>query len=103
MRLPTGLRARLVITFTLVAVAASVMVATIGFELAKAALVKRAEDSAVDLVTRELGRITFPVGALRQGEAPPDSRQLQSLANLLNGPGRSVVIEYDDQTIADGP
>ena len=33
--LPTGLRARLVITFTVVAVAASLLVATIGFELAK--------------------------------------------------------------------
>ncbi|MFI6500505.1 ATP-binding protein [Nonomuraea typhae] len=103
MRLPTGLRARLVITFTLVAAAASVMVATIGYELAKAALVDRAEDSAIDLVTRELRQVTFPVGTLRQGEAPPETRDLQALAAALNGPGRSVVLEYGHLSYSDGP
>lgn len=102
-RLPTGLRARLVITLTLVAVAASVLVATIGFELAKAALVKRAEDSAVDLVTRELRGITFPIGRLRQGEAAPGPRELAALAGALDGPGRSVVVEYGELLYSDGP
>ncbi|MEV4221766.1 HAMP domain-containing sensor histidine kinase [Nonomuraea sp. NPDC049725] len=103
MRLPTGFRARLVITFTLVAVTASVLVATIGFELAKSALVKRAEDSAVDLISRELSRITFPIGRLRPGEAAPSTRELGYLTQALDGPGRSVVIEYGNLTNADGP
>ncbi|MEU8245319.1 ATP-binding protein [Nonomuraea sp. NPDC048916] len=101
--LPTGLRARLVITFTLVAVTASVLVAAIGFELAKAALVKRAEDTAIDVVVRELNRVTFPVGRLRQGEAPPTSQNLGDLAQALDGPGRSVVVEYRNLSYADGP
>ncbi|MEV0350796.1 HAMP domain-containing sensor histidine kinase [Nonomuraea sp. NPDC050680] len=101
--LPTGLRARLVITFTLVAVTASFLVATIGFELAKSALIKRAEDTSIDLVTRELGRITFPVGTLRQGEAPPTTKNLENVAQSLNGPGRSVVVEYKNLAYAEGP
>ncbi|WP_336208014.1 HAMP domain-containing sensor histidine kinase [Nonomuraea sp. LPB2021202275-12-8] len=102
-RLPTGFRARLVFTFTLVAVTASVLVATIGFELAKAALIKRAEDSAVDLVTRELNRISFPIGKLRPGEAAAGARELSILAQSLDGPGRSVVLEYSGLAHADGP
>ncbi|MFI6788655.1 ATP-binding protein [Nonomuraea sp. NPDC050383] len=102
-RLPIGLRARLVITFTLVAVTASVLVATIGFELAKTALVERAEDTAVDVVSRELDRITFPIGRLRQGEASPTAQNLEQLGQALDGPGRSVVVEYRDLLYADGP
>jgi two-component system sensor histidine kinase MtrB len=102
-RLPTGFRARLVFFFTLVAMTASLLVATIGFELAKSALIKRAEDTAVDLVTRELNRITFPIGRLRQGEAEPGVRELAQLADALNGPGRSVVIEYGNLKHAEGP
>lgn len=101
-RLPSGLRARLVITFTLVAVAASVIVATIGFELAKSALVTRAEKTSIDLVTRELGRITFPVGRLRAGEAAPTTRELNAIGRVLDGPGRSVFIEYGNLTYANG-
>ncbi|MEO3888065.1 HAMP domain-containing sensor histidine kinase [Nonomuraea sp. B5E05] len=101
--LPTGLRARLVITFTLVAVAASLLVATIGFELAKTALVTRAETTALDQVTRELGSITFPIGRLRPGEAAPTARELGRLAHALNGPGRSVLIEYGALIASEGP
>ncbi|MFI7444356.1 sensor histidine kinase [Nonomuraea indica] len=103
LRPPTGLRARLVITFTLVGVLASVLVATIGFELAKTALVQRAEDNAIGVVTRELDRITFPIGRLRPGEAAPGSAELASLAQALDGPGRSVMVEYRDLTYSDGP
>ncbi|WP_217708331.1 sensor histidine kinase [Nonomuraea rhodomycinica] len=102
-RLPTGLRARLVITFTLVAVTASVLVATIGFELAKTALVERAEDTAVDVVERELDRIAFPIGRLRPGEAPPTAKNLEELGQSLDGPGRGVVVEYRGLLYADGP
>ncbi|SEK39967.1 sensor histidine kinase [Nonomuraea pusilla] len=101
--LPTGLRARLVITFTLVAVTASLLVATIGYELAKTALVSREEKSAVDLVTRELTRITFPVGKLQKGEAPPTTKELGQVAAALAGPGRSVLVEYGTLIAADGP
>ncbi|MFC5830448.1 ATP-binding protein [Nonomuraea insulae] len=101
--LPTGLRARLVITFTLVAVTASLLVATIGYELAKEALVNRAETTSIDLVTRELGSITFPVGKLRQGEAAPTSKELNRVAHALSGPGRSVLVEYQSLIAADGP
>ncbi|MFB4279299.1 MULTISPECIES: ATP-binding protein [unclassified Nonomuraea] len=101
--LPTGLRARLVITFTLVAVAAALVVATIGFELAKTALVTRAETTSLDLVTRELGSVTFPVGKLRPGEAAPTSKELDRLAHALSGPGRSVLVEYHGLIAAEGP
>ncbi|GAA0949274.1 HAMP domain-containing sensor histidine kinase [Nonomuraea longicatena] len=103
MRAPTGLRARLILTFTLVAVAASVLVATIGYELAKAALVNRAEETAVDLVTRELRQVTFAVGTLRQGERAPEAKDLQNLAAALNAKGRTVAIEYGQVTYSDGP
>jgi len=101
--LPTGLRARLVITFTLVAVTASTLVATIGFELAKTALVTRAETTSLDLVTRELGRITFPVGDLKPGEAAPSMKELDQVVRTLSSPGRSVLVEYGNLLSADGP
>ncbi|QYC44981.1 Sensor histidine kinase MtrB [Nonomuraea coxensis DSM 45129] len=101
--LPTGLRARLVITFTLVAVTASMLVATIGFELAKTALVTRTERTSMDLVVRELGGLDFPVGRLRPGEAAPTSKELNHLAQTLSAPGRSVVIEYGDLVSVTGP
>ncbi|MFG1703906.1 ATP-binding protein [Nonomuraea sp. M3C6] len=101
--LPTGLRARLVITFTLVAVTASTLVATIGFELAKTALITRAENTSLDLVSRELASITFPVGRLRPGEAAPTSRELDRVARALSAPGRGVLIEYGDLLATDGP
>lgn len=93
MRLPTGLRARLVITFTLVAVGASALVAGIGYELAKAALVKRSEDSAVALVVRELSRIDFPIGIRRPTEVKTTYEDLRTLAVALGSPDRSVVIQ----------
>ncbi|MEV4073552.1 HAMP domain-containing sensor histidine kinase [Nonomuraea fuscirosea] len=100
--LPTGLRARLVITFTLVAVAASFLVATIGYELAKEALVTRAETTALDLVNRELGSISFPIGKLRPGEVAPTAKDLDGVAHALGGPGRSVLVEYRSLIAADG-
>ncbi|WP_043631416.1 sensor histidine kinase [Nonomuraea candida] len=100
---PTGLRARLVIFFTLVAVTATLLVATFGFELAKEALVNRVETTSIDLVTRELGSITFPIGKLRPGEAPPTTRDLDRLAHNLSGPGRSVLVEYGGLMSALGP
>ncbi|NUR84965.1 MAG: HAMP domain-containing protein [Nonomuraea sp.] len=102
-RLPTGLRARLVIYFTLVAVTASVIVATIGFELAKSALVNRAESASIDLVSRELNRITFPIGRLRPGEAAPTTSELDQLGAALDSPGRTVLVEYQNLSHADGP
>ncbi|TDD52893.1 HAMP domain-containing histidine kinase [Nonomuraea terrae] len=102
-RKPTGLRARLVITFTLVAVTATLAVATIGYELAKSALVTRTETTALDLVTRELSSITFPIGTLRPGEAAPTHRELEVLAHALSGPGRTVLVEYRGTVASEGP
>ncbi|WP_431916744.1 ATP-binding protein [Nonomuraea jabiensis] len=101
--LPTGLRARLVITFTLVAVTASLLVATIGFELAKTALVTREENTSLDLVIRELGSITFPIGKLAPGEAAPTIKELDRVAAALSGPGRSVIVEYGTMVSTEGP
>ncbi|TMR10738.1 HAMP domain-containing histidine kinase [Nonomuraea turkmeniaca] len=101
--LPTGLRARLVITFTLVAVTASTLVATIGFELAKTALVTRTETTSLDLVTRELSNIDFPVGKLQPGEAAPTTQELDRVAQTLSAPGRGVIIEYGDLVSVTGP
>ncbi|TMR97583.1 sensor histidine kinase [Nonomuraea basaltis] len=101
--LPTGLRARLVITFTLVAVTASTLVATIGFELAKTALVTRAETTSLNVVTRELSSIDFPVGKLMPGEAAPTTKELDRLAQALSGPGRGALIEYGDLVSRNGP
>jgi two-component system, OmpR family, sensor histidine kinase MtrB len=100
---PTGLRARLVITFTLVAVMASTLVATIGFELAKTALVTRTETTSLDLVTRELGSIDFPIGRLGPGEAEPTTKELDRLAQALGAPGRGVIIEYGRLVSVHGP
>ncbi|MFI7704449.1 ATP-binding protein [Nonomuraea sp. NPDC049480] len=100
---PTGLRARLVITFTLVAAMASTLVATIGFELAKTALVTRTETTSLDLVTRELSGIDFPVGKLLPGEAAPTAKELNRLAQSLSAPGRGVVVEYGKLVSVNGP
>lgn len=95
MRLPTGFRARLVITFTLVALAASVLVAGIGYELAKAALVRRTEDSAIALVVRELSRIDFYIGISANDRNKPTEEDLSHLAQSLGSPARSVAMVYD--------
>lgn len=104
----TGLRGRLVITFTVVAVTASALVAGIGFELAKGALIGRTTKDAVDNLTKDLRRIHFAVGALRPGEVPPSGDELNNLANSLSGPDRHTLLEYQglyyrDEAGAFGP
>ncbi|GAA4925994.1 HAMP domain-containing sensor histidine kinase [Nonomuraea thailandensis] len=100
---PTGLRTRLVFTFTLVAVTASLLVATIGYELAKTALLTRTEAASLDLVTKELATIDFPIGKLRPGEAAPTTRELDRVAHALAGPGRSALVEYGTLVATEGP
>ncbi|GII93178.1 sensor histidine kinase [Sinosporangium siamense] len=99
---PTGLRVRLVITFTLVAVAASALVASMGYELAKNALTKRTEDVAVTSVVTVLERITVPLGSLWPGELPPTAQDLEELRSSLGGSGRQVVMEYADNVYGAG-
>ncbi|SDG89012.1 two-component system, OmpR family, sensor histidine kinase MtrB [Sinosporangium album] len=108
--LPTGLRGRLVITFTLVAIAASALVAGMGYGLAKNALTTRTEDVAVTSVSTALERITLPLGSLWPGEPAPTAQDLEELRSSLGGSGRQVVMEYQDNvyagsmlTIADVP
>jgi len=59
---PTGLRGRLVITFTVVAVTASVLVAGIAYQLVRQELLRRVEQAEVTDVRNVLERITLPVG-----------------------------------------
>ncbi|GAA4097257.1 sensor histidine kinase [Nonomuraea soli] len=99
--MPAGLRARLVITFTGVAVISSVLVASIGFELAKNALIKRTEDSSIELMTRQLQKIEFPIGKLHEGESDATDLDLQHLADQLDTPGSHVILTYGRNLYSD--
>jgi two-component system sensor histidine kinase MtrB len=100
-RVPTGLRGRLVITFTLVAVTASALVAGIGYQLVKNALINRTQRAAVSDVARTLEQITLPIGGLWPGELPPTSDELAEVHQSLGGPGREVVVRYQDAVYPD--
>lgn len=101
-RMRTGLRERLVITFILVAVAASALVAGIGYQLVKSSLIARTERAAVSDVTRTLEQISLPIGVLWPGELPPSSDEIAELRNSLGGYGREVIIEYEGAVYTEG-
>ncbi|GAA4565783.1 sensor histidine kinase [Planotetraspora kaengkrachanensis] len=97
--LPTGLRARLVITFLLVAVTASAMVAGLGYQLVRRELLDRAERAAVADVRETLSTITLPIGAsdvVWPSDSTVTDDDLAGLVNALNAPGRSVIMTYGD-------
>ncbi|MCG5216808.1 sensor histidine kinase [Streptosporangium sp. KLBMP 9127] len=100
-RMPTGLRTRLVITFTLVAVTASALVAGIGYQLVRNALINRTERAALSDVTRTLEQITVPMGDLWPGELPPTSEELAEVQKTLGGPGREVIVRYQSTVYPD--
>ncbi|GLW07367.1 two-component sensor histidine kinase [Microtetraspora sp. NBRC 13810] len=100
-RVPTGLRGRLVVTFTLVAITASALVAGIGYQLVKSALVSRTERATVSDVTRRLEQIPFPIGSLWPGELPPTHEEITELQQSLAGPGRQVIVEYNGTIYGD--
>ncbi|MEW9529106.1 ATP-binding protein [Microbispora sp. NPDC049125] len=98
--LPTGLRARLVITFTLVAVTASAMVAGLGYQLVRRELLDRTERSAVADVRETLSKIALPVGASDvvwpSGTTVTDE-DLGGIVSALEAPERTVIVTYGDQ------
>ncbi|MEZ0073451.1 sensor histidine kinase [Planotetraspora sp. GP83] len=97
--LPTGLRARLVITFTVVAVTASAMVAGLGYQLVRKELIERAVRGAVADVRDKLSKITLPVGAsdvVWPSDTTVTDEDLAGLVSALNGPDRTVIVTYGD-------
>ncbi len=97
--LPTGLRGRLVFTFTLVAVTASAMVAVLGYQLVRRELLDRAERSAVADVLDSLSKITLPVGAsdvVWPSDSTVTDEDLADLVNVLQRPDRVVIVTYGD-------
>ncbi|MDF5754742.1 HAMP domain-containing sensor histidine kinase [Spongiactinospora sp. TRM90649] len=96
LRRPTGLRGRLVITFILVAMTASALVAGIGYTLVKSALINRTESAAVSDVLNTLEQITVPIGALWPGELPPTGEDLNNVHRSLGAPGREVIVSYQE-------
>ncbi|GII52975.1 two-component sensor histidine kinase [Planotetraspora thailandica] len=95
--LPTGLRGRLVITFTLVAITASAMVAGLGYHLVRRELLGRAERTDVADVRDTLSSAVLPIGlgdvVWPNGPAVTDD-DLAALARSLSGPGRTVIMTY---------
>ena len=98
--LPTSLRARLVITFTLVAISASVMVAGLGYQLVRRELLGRVEQHTVAEVRDTLSTITLPIGTAdvvwASGSTITDG-DLRDLVAALDGPRRDVIITYGHQ------
>ncbi|MEO3814027.1 ATP-binding protein [Sphaerisporangium sp. B11E5] len=99
LRRPTGLRGRLIVTFVLVAVTASALVAGIGYQLVRRALLDRAENSATADVRDVLQRVSLPVGTsdLLWPPSVITDRDLENLVESLGGPDRHVILEYGEQ------
>jgi two-component system sensor histidine kinase MtrB len=94
---PTGLRGRLVITFTIVAVTASVLVAGIAYQLVRQELLRRAEQSEVADVRNVLERITLPIGTtdlLWPSGASVTEDDLTAIVDSLSTSDRQVVVRY---------
>ncbi|MFF4412617.1 ATP-binding protein [Streptosporangium sp. NPDC001559] len=98
-RIYTGLRGRLVITFTLIAIAASSLVAGIGYELVKTRVIERAEQVAVGDVRNTLEGIRVPIGGLWPGETPPTDTEIDELQKRLRTPNGAVVVRYEDPRV----
>jgi two-component system sensor histidine kinase MtrB len=94
---PTGLRGRLVITFTVVAVTASVLVAGIAYQLVRQELLRRVEQAEVTDVRNVLERITLPVGTtdlLWPSGASVTESDLNAIVESLAAPDRQVVVRH---------
>ncbi|MFD8559370.1 ATP-binding protein [Streptosporangium canum] len=98
----TGLRGRLVITFTLIAVAASTLVAGIGYELVKHRVIDLAEQVAVRDVRDTLEGTRVPIGALWPGDSPPTDAQISTLQKSLRMRDGGVVVRYESYLYSDG-
>ncbi|WP_239514526.1 sensor histidine kinase [Streptosporangium sp. 'caverna'] len=97
-----GLRGRLVIIFTLIAITASALVAGIGYELVKRRVIDRAEQVAVSDVRDTLEGIRVPIGALWPGDSPPTNAQISTLQKSLRSQGGKVVVRYENYLYPDG-
>ncbi len=98
--LPTGLRGRLVITFTVVAVTASVLVAGIAYQLVRQELLRRTEQSEVASVRNVLERLTLPIGTtdlLWPSGASVTEEDLTAIVESLSGPDRQIVVRHGSQ------
>ncbi|WP_066371569.1 sensor histidine kinase [Herbidospora mongoliensis] len=96
----SSLRKRLVVTFTVVAVTASFMVAGIGYQIVRGELLRRAESSAVEDVRDTMNRLTLPVGTsdlLWPNEVSVTDDDLRDLVTSLSGPDRQVIVEYGQE------
>ncbi|MBP2707140.1 HAMP domain-containing protein [Microbispora sp. RL4-1S] len=96
---PTGLRARLVVAFTLVAVTASAMVAVLGYQLVRRELLDRVERGAVTDVRETLSKITLPVGVgdvVWPSDTTVTDEDLGALVGALEAPERAVIVTYGD-------
>ncbi|MEU9831475.1 HAMP domain-containing sensor histidine kinase [Streptosporangium sp. NPDC048047] len=98
----TGLRGRLVIAFTLIAVSASALVAVIGYELVKRRVIDRTEQVAVGDVRDIVEGIKVPVGARWPGDGPPADTQIAALQRSLRARDGRVVIRYENYDYPDG-
>lgn len=98
----TGLRGRLVITFTVIAFAASSLVAGIGYELVKRNVINRAEQVAVNDVRDTLEGTRAPLGALWPGDSPPTNEEIGALQRGLRPQGGRVVVRYEEYLYPDG-
>ncbi|WP_449066197.1 ATP-binding protein [Planomonospora algeriensis] len=101
-RVYTGLRGRLVIAFTVIAVTASALVAGIGYELVKNRVIERAEEVAVADVRETLQGTRVPIGALWPGDGPPTDLEISALQMSLRAQSRAVVVVYEDYLYPDG-
>ncbi|GAA3442240.1 sensor histidine kinase [Planomonospora venezuelensis] len=101
-RIYTGLRGRLVLTFTLIAVAASALVAGIGYELVKRRVIERAEQVAVADVRDTLTGSRLPIGALWPGDSPPTDLEITALQKSLRVHNGAVVVRYEEYLYSDG-
>lgn len=97
----TGLRGRLVFAFTLIAVAASALVAVIGYEFVKSRTIGRAEQVAVSDLRDTLEGIRVPLGALWPGDNPPTDDEISTLQKSLRPQGGKVVVRYEDYLYPD--
>ncbi|MBX6381439.1 MAG: HAMP domain-containing histidine kinase [Microbispora sp.] len=96
---PTGLRARLVITFLLVAVTASAMVAGLGYQIIRRGLLDRAERDTVADVRETLSKITLPIGAsdvVWPSDSTVTEEDLSGMVQALEAPERTVIVTYGD-------
>ena len=90
---PRSLRARVVLAFVAVAMAAATAASAAGYVVARASLVDETQRRAVDSVRDQITRLAPEV------EYPPDQQSLERLRTSL---GEDAMVTYEDSTAASG-